>query len=102
MKKISIILVVISIINFVTSIIVLLLYGDDEIKNILPYVLYFVCSLFAMIYCIIFTKWINEKDNEVLILKQRSDRINDRVNEQDKMNDILREEIKELKEKINK
>jgi len=102
MRKISIILVVISIINFVASIIVLLLYGDDEMKNILPYLLYFVFSLFAMIYCIVFTKWINEKDNEVLILKQRSDRINDRVNEQDKMIDILREEIKELKEKINK
>lgn len=102
MKKISIILVVISIINFVASIVVLLLYGDDEIKNILPYLLYFVCSLFTMIYCIVFTKWINEKDNEVLILKQRSDRINDRVNEQDKMIDIIKEEIKELKEKINK
>jgi len=102
MRKISIILVVISIINFVASIIVLLLYGDDEMKNILPYLLYFVFSLFAMIYCIVFTKWINEKDNEVLILKQRSDRINDRVNEKEKIIDILREEIKKLKEKINK
>ena len=97
MKKTTLTCVVFSVIGFIASIVNLFINGNDEIKNSYPHFILFGLTLFVMIFFIVFYKWVLDKDENDLTLKERSERLNSRVTFLEKTIEELKEEIERLK-----
>lgn len=101
MKRLTITAIVFSIIAFIASIINLLLNGDDHIKVVYPHFILFAICLLIMIYFIVFYIWIMDKDTNDIQLKERTGRLNSRINEQEMIIAQLKDELEQLKNEIN-